>query len=282
MSASTSYLSTLPQHAIFGLPTEPSSASSSQPPPLPALSGPRKRLLLRGSDLVLAVGHEIRIASVSDAKARFDSSSDNLGDDYDIGHYKTLKSTALSFEIHQLVLNPTGKLLAVVGKNEVAVIVLPRKGWASAYGNQIECRQVRINLLAFIDLLLTKPNMCRSLSVGRYYHSLPGSPPVASAVWHPWGEEGSSLLVLTTDSLLREYNIADDAQEPAQTLSFLTASPKPTASAARRGFSADDEEGARAVGMVVGGGAGWGPLTVMELMKNGDVRAICPFLPSKA
>lgn len=77
---------------------------------------------------------------MSDAKARFDSSSDQLGDDYDIGHYKTLKSTTLNFEIHQLVLNTTGKLLAVVGKNEVAVVVLPRKGWASAYGNQIECR----------------------------------------------------------------------------------------------------------------------------------------------
>jgi len=137
MTQSTSYLSTLPQHAIFGLPTDP---SSSQPTTLPALSGPRKRLLLRGSDLILAVGNEIRIASLSDAKARFDSSSDQLGDDYDIGHYKTLKSTTLNFEIHQLVLNPTGKLLAVVGKNEVAVVVLPRKGWASAYGNQIECR----------------------------------------------------------------------------------------------------------------------------------------------
>ncbi len=140
MTQSHSYLSTLPQHAIFGLPTEASSSAASQPPPLPALSGPRKRLLLRGSDLILAVGTQVRIASVSDAKARFDNASDQVGGEYDIGHYKTLKSTTLNFEIHQLVLNPTGKLLAVVGKNEVAVVVLPRKGWATAYGNQIECR----------------------------------------------------------------------------------------------------------------------------------------------
>ncbi len=105
---------------------------------------------------------------------------------------------------------------------------------------------------------------------------------MASVVWHPWGDEASSLLVLTTDSLLREYNIADDAQEPTQTLSFITASPKPSASSARRGFSADDEEGEKAVGMVIAGGGGWGPLTVMGLMRNGDIRAICPFLPSKA
>ena len=101
-------------------------------------------------------------------------------------------------------------------------------------------------------------------------------------LWHPWGEHASSLLVLTTDALLREYNIADDAQEPTQTLSFITASPKPAASASRRGFSADDDEDEKAVGMVIGGGGGWGPLTVMGLMRNGDVRAICPFLPSKA
>lgn len=139
----TSYLSALPNHAILALPTTPSSSSNpspSQPTRLASVPGPRKRVLLRGSDLIIAVGNEIRIASVSDAKARFDSSTEQVGDDYDLGHYKTIKSTTLSFEIHQLVINPSGKLLAVVGRNEVAVVVLPRKGWATAYGNLIECR----------------------------------------------------------------------------------------------------------------------------------------------
>lgn len=114
--------------------------------------------------------------------------------------------------------------------------------------------------------------------VGKYYHSLPGSPAVAQVLWHPYGAQSSSLLILTSDALLREYTLSEDVEEPSQTVSFL-----PTGGGERKGgFSSDDAGEESAVGFCVGEGIGWGPLTVWGLMKNGDVRAVSPFLPRKA
>jgi len=138
MSESSSYLSKLAEHAIFALPT--SSPPSSTPAPVPALDGPRKRVVVRGSDLILAVGNEIRLCSLSDAKARCDSSPDQVGAELELGLYKLIKTTTVQFDIHQLILNPSGKLLAVVGQSEVVVVMLPRKGWASGYATVVECR----------------------------------------------------------------------------------------------------------------------------------------------
>lgn len=67
--------------------------------------------------------------------------------------------------------------------------------------------------------------MSRScLPVGAFYHSLPGSPSFASALWHPLGRDASSLLILTSDSTLREYTVSSSLDEPSQTLSFSRAS----------------------------------------------------------
>ena len=113
--------------------------------------------------------------------------------------------------------------------------------------------------------------------VGRFYHALPASSPVAQVGWHPWGLNASALLVLTADATLREYAIGDDAEEPAQTVSFA---PK---QAAPRGFSADDEDEGTAVAFALGEGeSDWGPATLYGLMRSGDVVALCPFLPKKA
>lgn len=39
--------------------------------------------------------------------------------------------------------------------------------------------------------------------MGQYYHALDGSAPIAKVDWHPWGEAGSTLLVMTADGKLR-------------------------------------------------------------------------------
>lgn len=137
----------------------------------PELRGGRKCrvALVRGVDLIVAVGSELRIASLMDVKARCEerdgnsSPSDDLGNisEADLGEYKvcfylsyvvstseltlasqTLSTPSIKFDIRQLVLNSTSKLLAVVGTHSVAVIVLPRKGWSNAVGRSLECRYV--------------------------------------------------------------------------------------------------------------------------------------------
>ncbi|ORY54488.1 hypothetical protein BCR35DRAFT_335787, partial [Leucosporidium creatinivorum] len=229
-----------------------------------------KSVLVRGTDLVVAVGKELRIASLADVKARCSERDEEGTGAYDeevaLGDYKTLLTTpAIPFEIQQLVLNPTSKLLAVIGLHSILVLVLPRKGWSSSVGRSIECR---------------------SLAVGSFYHSHPGSPSVAQALWHPWGTSASSLFVLTSDALLREYTISHDVEEPSQTLSFSPTTPSGGGGIPARGgkrFSADEEDAQVAVGMCFGQGEGdWGPLAVFGLMRNGDVLALCPVLPRRA
>ena len=195
---------------------------------------------------------------------------------------------AVDFEIQQLILNPTSKLLAVIGVHSIAVVVLPRKGWSSSLNRVISCRSV----LSFV--FSSAPTLTHlrysSLLVGKFYHALPGSPAVAQVLWHPWGEGASSLLVLTVDCLLREYSISVDVEEPAQTLSFshstATSAARGSAPGTPRGgkrFSADDEGAEVATGMCIGEGEGdWGPLTIYGLMRNGDIYALSPFLPRRA
>lgn len=68
-------------------------------------------------------------------------------------------------------------------------------------------------------------SMCHSSSlsshdpIGSFYHS-PSSPAIARVRWHPWGESDSTLLILTNDGLLREYNILEDPEEPTQVVDF--------------------------------------------------------------
>ncbi|KWU45781.1 hypothetical protein RHOSPDRAFT_16079 [Rhodotorula sp. JG-1b] len=225
--------------------------------------------VVRGADLVVAVGSELRIASLAQVKA-------NAGADYDenaladkhIGEYKVLHTPTITFEIQQLVLNSTSKLLAVVGAHSVVVVVLPRRGWSTAVGKTIECR---------------------CLSIGAFYHSLPGSPSIASVLWHPLGADASSLLLLTADCTLREYTVSEDVSEPAQVVSFSRSGSDAAdkkgkgGGGARFGFSAIEKDAETAAAMCVGQGkADWGPLTLYALMRNGDVVSLCPFLPKKA
>jgi len=64
---------------------------------------------------------------------------------------QTLYSPNVQFEIHQMVLNPSGKLLAVAGAFEVAVVVLPRAGFMRLLPETIDSKYALI-------LLVTYPN----------------------------------------------------------------------------------------------------------------------------
>lgn len=88
----------------------------------------------------------------------------------------------------------------------------------------------------------------------------------------------------------REFDVQRDCDEPQQEVSFLsTTAPsrrKGKSSSAipkkRRGFGVPDEEAQNAASFSIGQGLGdWGPMTVYGLMTNGDVWALCPFLPKR-
>ncbi|THV08713.1 hypothetical protein K435DRAFT_959241 [Dendrothele bispora CBS 962.96] len=211
-----------------------------------SLSGRRQVMLLRDTDLILAAGKSVRMSSLAGTKIQRSTSKS----------YKTLHTPNIEFDIHQIALNKNGKLLAVAGISQVAVIVLPRAGYSRLVPETIDCKSVQI---------------------GQFYHSARSAPPVAKIEWHPWGEGDSTLMVMTVDGKLREYDISVDAEEPQQVLSFVPERRN------RKSFVAEDSADREVVSFTLGKGrADWGPLTVYALMRSGDIYSICPYMPQNA
>lgn len=129
------------------------------------------------------------------------------------------------------------------------------------------------------------------------YHSK-SSNRIVQVRWHPWGENGTSILVMTSDSVLREFDTSHSSTQPLQAIPFHPSVPTPlsattptstvaslTSRASKRKstFTAEDVSSKTAVGFDLGQGQGeWGALAVWCCMKNGDVWTICPFLPEFA
>ncbi|KAH9045181.1 hypothetical protein EDB85DRAFT_2165813 [Lactarius pseudohatsudake] len=212
----------------------------------PFPSGRRQAMVLKDADLIVAVGKEIRATSLGDAKLSKATPKS----------YKILHTPNIQFDVSQLSLNPTGKLLAVAGTFQVAVIVLPRPGFMRLVPATVDCK---------------------SIQVGQYFHGSSSSPPIAKIQWHPWGEAGSTLMVMTVDGKLREYDISVDADEPLQVVSFVP-DRKPN-----KTFNAIDAAEREVASFTLGKGkADWGPLTIYAVMKSGDVYAVCPYMPKNA
>ncbi|WFD30213.1 hypothetical protein MSPP1_001230 [Malassezia sp. CBS 17886] len=255
------WLDALPAHPVFARAGDGASAGGAGTDG----GGERTaRLATRGTDLVVAAGCEVRLTGLAQAKRALQSG----GGDGALS-YKVLAHPLLNFPVRQVVVNPTGKLLAVVGTHAVVLVILPRRGYMKHIGTQLEVKALRL---------------------GAYYHG-PGAPVVVQCRWHPLGRDGASLVVLTDDAILREYDVESDVDEPQQTVPVLSAE---ATARTRAAFSADDDEalcaasfafGADGVSPSADDGAApvdWLPLTVFAVMQNGDVWALCPFLPRHA
>ncbi|GAA5975834.1 hypothetical protein JCM5350_000749 [Sporobolomyces pararoseus] len=241
----------------------------------------QKLCLIRGgTELIVAVGKELRWCDLKQVKSNattrsgsgFGEEEEEGEEDYSLGEYKVLNPVGakIDFEIHQISVNQTSKLLSIVGVHSLRVIELPRKSPSPTSSSSA----------TMIDV--------RCLEIGKFYHSLPGSSKISQVLWHPLGTHSSSLLVLTEeDCKLREYTLHEQVDEPSQVLSFLNETEQEEDLKKGRGgarfFSAEDEGARQMTGMCLGeGGETWEKMTVWGLMKNGDVRSICPFLPKRS
>lgn len=124
----------------------------------PVLSGRRQVMVIKDSDLILAAGSEIRMASLADAKLGHSNASSQktykvrissadllnpLSHRYKLNAshlYQVLHTPNVGFEIHQMVLNPNGKFLAVAGAFHIAVVVLPRPGFTRLVSASVDCK----------------------------------------------------------------------------------------------------------------------------------------------
>lgn len=118
--------------------------------------------------------------------------------------------------------------------------------------------------------------------------------PIAAAIWHPLGVNGSCLVTITEDAVVRlwELSVADRWSFDSPTLAidlkrladgaYLEQDFSASTSATNKGFSPDlfDMEVASACFPGRGSG-GWSAMTLWIAMVGGDVYALCPLLPSR-
>jgi nucleoporin NUP82 len=115
---------------------------------------------------------------------------------------------------------------------------------------------------------------------------------VVSALWHPLGVNGTALVTVTEDAVVRVWELSTtdrwtfDAATLAVDLKRLADGTSldqdfsVSVSATNKGFSPDafDMEVAAACFPARGSG-GWSPMTLWLAMTGGDVYALCPLLP---
>ncbi len=188
---------------------------------------------------------------------------------------QVLKSP-VSGQIIQLVISPQGDYLAIVTLHTVHIAVLPDS----------------VNLTTQDG----GPLKLKTFHLGPTTHVLE-QPPIASVIWHPHGYMGRCLVTVTTDAIVRiwELNKSDrwSFSEPTLAVDLKKLADAVTSDddvgasicGAPRVFSPDFVEmevASACFGDIGGEGrADWASLTLWVAMKAGDVYALCPLLPSK-
>ncbi|KAK6950143.1 hypothetical protein Daesc_008469 [Daldinia eschscholtzii] len=256
--------------------------------------GPRRTIARRGTEVFIAVGKEIRWADLLYLKERWEEKqakahggprikredSDSFDDDelresIESGcaeGFRTI-TTSVGSDIQQLIISPYANFMAVVTTHTVRILLLPDSAHLTAPG---------------LDAI--KP---KSWTLGPTTHVM-NRPPIASTLWHPLGVNGSALVTVTKDAVVRVWELSQkdrwsfdspsltiDLQKLADGTSLdqnFGASPDIT----NKGFSPDSFEMDVAAACFAGrGSGGWSPMTLWIAMREGDVYALCPLLPTQ-
>ncbi|KAL8906179.1 MAG: hypothetical protein Q9171_006384 [Xanthocarpia ochracea] len=242
--------------------------------------GPRRTIAHRGSEVFVVVDNQIRWADLSIIKYDWESSQGKWkrseGADVTAGQsYRTLKAP-ISEQIRQLSISPNGQLLAIATSHTVHIAVLP------------DSSKFEENTRSSIKL--------QTHTVGPTTHVLSQSS-VVSILWHPLGVNGTCLVTVTTEAVVRLWELnksnrwSFDSATLAIDLTKLVAAKSqqddvsPSGMHSGRGFSVD------AVDMEIAsacfGGTGspdesaWSAMALWVATTDGDIYALCPLLPSK-
>ncbi|KAI9852256.1 MAG: hypothetical protein M1838_001298 [Thelocarpon superellum] len=278
-----------PGHELFAPPSSRGRPSALKAP----AAGPRRTLARRGTEVFVAVGTQIRWADLASLKNDWEEKAEqrkarghrrrhresqkgsDVMEDDETASYRSLK-VPVSEPIRQLIPSPKGHLLAIVTSHTVHVALLPD---SSHLGGPD-----------------TGPIRLKTHTLGPTTHVL-SQPPVTSALWHPLGVSDSCLVTVTTDAVVRVWELNPDNRwsfdSPSMALDLKklvdgTSSDQDfgaTNLGKNKGFSPDsfDMEVASTCFGGTGNGKeeGWAPMTLWLAMREGDVYALCPLLPTK-
>ncbi|TVY83229.1 Nucleoporin [Lachnellula suecica] len=279
-----------PGHEIFtgagGAHTAPSNgySSSRQKTDKP---GPRRTVARRGTEVFTAVGKEIRWADLAYLKeawmhkeekqkrASKGKGRDSSPSQYEAAHaqgYRTLK-VSVADDIRQLIMSPHENYLAVLTTHTVHIVTLPNASHLTAFD--------------------TAPMKPKTYTLGPTTH-VTSQAAIASALWHPLGVNGSCLVTVTEDAVVRVWELSPDDRwsfdRPTLAIDLkkladgtsLDQDFGASTSGANKGFSPDSVEMEVASACFAGReSGGWSPMTLWIAMRDGDVYALCPLLPEK-
>ncbi|KAH7348580.1 hypothetical protein BKA65DRAFT_500872 [Rhexocercosporidium sp. MPI-PUGE-AT-0058] len=284
-----------PGHSIFtSAPAKATSSSLSQSNGSDSASkrsakpGPRRTIARRGVEVFVAVGKEIRWADLVYLKESWEykekkkAASRQGGNDrgfrensqYEADHaqgYRTIK-TQVADDIRQLIISPHGNYMAILTTHTVHIALLPEPAQLTAAD--------------------TGPMKLKSYTLGPTTH-VTSQAGIASALWHPLGVNGTCLVTVTVDAVVRvwELSTADRWSFDRPTLAIdlkkladgTSVDQNFAASVgANKSFSPDSVEMDVASACFAGrGSGGWSPMTLWIAMREGDVYALCPLLPEK-
>lgn len=177
-------------------------------------------------------------------------------------------------EIKQLVISPQNNYLAILTTHTVHIALLPDSTHLNASDH-------------------SSPLRLKTYTLGSVTH-VTTQPAVVSALWHPLGVNGSCIVTITEDAVVRLWELSSTDRwsfdRPTlaidlQKLADGTALDQDfgaSASGARKGFSPDSFEMEVAAAAFGGRDSGaWSPMTLWIAMREGDVYALCPLLPEK-
>jgi nucleoporin NUP82 len=302
-----------PGHKLFEQSSDDARISAGLPYGKRPKPGPRRTIARRGTEVFVAVGKQIRWGDLaylkeswetkharhgSGIRIKRESPEDSFGYDDEAAENgtqgyrvsamglntrldilantnpptQTIK-TPVADDIRQLVMSPNQDLLAVLTSHTVHICILPDSSHLFAKD--------------------TTPFKPKFWTLGPTTHVTSRSA-VVSALWHPLGVNGTALVTVTEDAVVRvwELSTADRWTFDAATLAvdlkrladgtYLDQDFSSSVSATNKGFSPDafDMEVAAACFPARGSG-GWSPMTLWVAMTGGDVYALCPLLPQR-
>ncbi|KAG5982160.1 hypothetical protein E4U55_002230 [Claviceps digitariae] len=303
-SHSASWLSSsnAPGHQLFAPSAEAARSRTLSPVSKnQLLPGPRRTIARRGTEVFVAVGKEIRWADLAYLKdewstrqsrgrtgfdgvriKREDSAQSILGGDLDgdgvaaaVAAAAGLRiiRTPVADDIRQLIMSPNSNYLAIMTTHTVHICVLPDPSHLTSED--------------------TSPLRPKIFTLGPTTHVTSRSP-IMSALWHPLGVNGSCIVTVTADAIVRVWELTTQDRwsfdSPTTSVDLKKLADGTTldqdfsasTSTTNKAFSPDSfEMEVAAASFATKGSGGWNPMTLWVAMREGDIYALCPLLPQR-
>lgn len=176
-------------------------------------------------------------------------------------------------DIRQLIISPSSHHLAILTAHTVHICLLPDSSHLTSGDSG--------------------PMRPKIFTLGPTTH-VTSRPSVVSALWHPLGVNGSCVVTVTADAMVRVWELSPSDwwsyDSPTTSIDLKKLADGRTldqdfaasSSATNKAFSPDSfEMEVAAAAFATRGSGGWNPMTLWIAMREGDLYALCPLLPQR-